>query len=213
MSESLRVPLARGPIRPAPPVIVWHGWEVSGRQTTAALTLTDCSPLAKVQARAAPDGWLAAELGVRFGQARRNDEGVLVVGSGPGEWLLIGQAEEGRAITARLEGLAARSSGELVTIVDVTHGRALMRLNGRSGSAVLVRLCGLDLSDDVMPDSAAARSAVAAVTTDIIRDDQDGVRSYLLHCERSSGQYLFSSLLESGADYDVEVAGFAPSVS
>jgi len=29
---------------------------------------------------------------------------------------------------------------------------------------------------------------VAKVVTDVVRDDFDGTRSYLLHCERSSGQ-------------------------
>jgi hypothetical protein len=35
--------------------------------------------------------------------------------------------------------------------------------------------------------------------TDIVRDDQGAVPSYLLHCERSSGQYLAEVLLDAGA--------------
>jgi heterotetrameric sarcosine oxidase gamma subunit len=210
VSDLEQIPLGRGPIAPAPPVVVWHGWEVSGRQAAGEFTLTDCAPLAKVQAKAPPGGRLAATLGVPFGRVARDDHGVLVVGSGPGEWMLIGPAGEEKAIAARLEGIAGRSPDESATVVDITHGRALMRLNGSRAVAVLAKLCGIDLSDDMTPDGAALRSSVAAVATDIIRDDQDGLRSYLMHCERSSGQYLFEILLESSAEYGIEIAGFAP---
>lgn len=172
VSDVAPIPLARSPIAPAPPVTIWHGWEVSGRQASGALTLTDCAPLAKVQAKAPVGGRLAAALGIRFGRSARNDEGVLVVGSGPGEWLLIGPAGEGTAIAALVEGNATASSDELMTVVDLTHGRALMRLNGSSGPAVLAQLCGIDFADGITPDGAALRSSVAAVATDIIRDDR-----------------------------------------
>jgi glycine cleavage system aminomethyltransferase T len=54
---------------------------------------------------------------------------------------------------------------------------------------------------------------VAGVATDILRDDRGGTRSYLLHCERSSGQYLFDSLLDAGREFGVEADGFlAPGI-
>lgn len=211
MSEPLiQPPLVRSPIAAAPPVTIRDGWEVSGRRAGGGLTLTDCTPLAKVQAKAPLDGRAAAEMGVRFGRAGRDGHGVLVVGSGPGEWLLIGPPGEARPIAERLEGVAAGAPDELVTVVDLTHGRALIRLNGSSGAAVLAKVCGVDLSDDITPDGAALRSSVAALATDVIRDDRAGVRSYLLHCERSSGQYLFDALLESGAEFGMEIDGFTP---
>jgi heterotetrameric sarcosine oxidase gamma subunit len=194
-----------------PPIAVREGWEVSARSTTATLTLIDCTPLAKFQVRAPIGGLAATELGVRFGRAARGDDGSLVVGSGPGEWLLIGPPDHGQAIVARLEYVVAHAPDELVTSVDQTHGRALIRVKGSSAAAVLAKVCGIDWSDDVTPDGAALRSSVAAVATDIIRDDQDGVRSYLLHCERSSGQYLFDALLDAGVEFGMEIGGlFAP---
>src|SRR6201981_4250365 len=61
-------PVARSPIAPAPPVVVKAGWEVSGRRASAAgadtLTLTDCTPLTKVQLRAPVGGEVASLLGV-----------------------------------------------------------------------------------------------------------------------------------------------------
>jgi heterotetrameric sarcosine oxidase gamma subunit len=205
-------PLARSPIRPPEPLIVMAGWEVSGRRAAGALTLTDCTPLAKILVRAPAGGQAAAELAAPLGRARRNEAGVLVVGSGPGEWLLIappGQAD----VAARLDDLAGRVPGEVVSVTDLTHGRAMIRLTGQNAADVLSAVCGIDLSDAVTPDGAAFRSSVAALATDVIRDDVAGVRSYLLHCERSSGQYLFDALLSAGRDLGIEIDGFvAPGI-
>ncbi|HEX7269123.1 MAG TPA: hypothetical protein VF256_17105 [Streptosporangiaceae bacterium] len=203
-------PVARSPIAPPPPVLVLEGWEVSGRRATAGLTLTDCTPLAKVQVRAPIGGRAAAELTVPFGRAARDLAGTLVAGSGPGEWLLLAAPGEGPALTARATGLAARCPGELVTATDITHGRALIRLNGSRGADVLAKVCGIDTGEDMTPDGAAFRTSVAAVATDVIRDDTGGERSYLLHCERSSGAYLFGALLTAGGEFGIEIDGFTP---
>jgi sarcosine oxidase, subunit gamma len=208
--------IARSPIAPAPPVVRTDGWEVSGRRAEAELTLTDCSPQTKLQVRAPIGGHAAAALGVRFGRAARagwagnETAGTLVVGSGPGEWLLL--AAPGRVADLGLDAIAAQAPGESVTWVDQTHGRALVRLSGQHGPSLLAKLCGIDLSDDITPDGAAFRTSVAALATDVIRDDlvsDDGrTRSYLLHCERSSGQYLFDALLRAGAEFGIEIDGF-----
>lgn len=196
-------PLARSPIAPAEPVIAVGGWLVSAvRAASRDLTLTDCTPLAKVAVAAR-----RPELGgVRFGRAARDPAGTLVVGSGPGEWLLIGPPGQARALAAGLDGATGPDDG--ATWVDLTHGRALVRLTGDRAVAVLAKLCGVDLSDDLVPDGAALRTAVAAVATDLIRDDLDGVRSYLLHCERSVGQYLFDAFLRAGAEFSLAIDGF-----
>jgi heterotetrameric sarcosine oxidase gamma subunit len=201
-------PLARSPIRPLVPLTVLNGWEVSGRRSTGALTLTDCTPLSKIQLKAPATGQVAREIGVPFGRARRNAAGVLVVGSGPGEWLLIGQPGQAAQIAAVLADLTAGASDEYVSSTDLTHGRALIRLTGANAPDLLSAMCGIDLSELTTPDGAAFRSSVAALATDVIRDDVAGVRSYLLHCERSSGQYLFDKLLSAGRDLGIEIDGF-----
>ena len=201
-------PVARSPIAPPPPVVVIDGWEVSGRRAGAGLTLTDCTPLAKVGVRAPIGGGAAAELAVPFGRAARDPGGTLVIGAGPGEWLLLAAPGQGPALTGRAEELAARFPGELITATDLTHGRALMRLAGARVDDVLAKVCGIDTGDGITPDGAAFRTSVAAVATDVIRDDTGGVRSYLLHCERSSGAYLFGELLAAGSEFGIEIDGF-----
>ncbi|MDA8283022.1 MAG: sarcosine oxidase, partial [Actinomycetota bacterium] len=138
-----------------------------------------------------------------MGRAARQG-GRLVVGAGPGEWLVLGPQGQGDAIVAEL-GDRLAGTGGLVSVVDLTHGRALMRLTGDAAvTGVLSKLCAVNLSDRAAPDGTALRSSVASLVTDVVRDDRDGQRSFLLHCERSSGQYLFDALLDAGADQGIE---------
>jgi heterotetrameric sarcosine oxidase gamma subunit len=193
--------MARSPIAPTPPVEVLTGWEVSGRRSTAPLRLADCTPMAKLLVRASRDSSLARRLDVPFGRARRDGD-VLLVCSGLTEWLLIGPVGSDPAAD-----LLTGAAGEHVAIIDLTHGRALVRLTGGDAPQLLAKVCAIDLSDDVTPNGAAFRSSVAKVATDVVRDDVAGERSYLLHCERSSGQYFFDSLLDAGREFGIEVEG------
>lgn len=209
--------IARSPIATSWPETLVDGWLVSSRRSFAELTLTDQAPLTKVALRAPWGGVLAESLGVPFGRTARVPWGlpkngttpVLLAGAAPGEWLALGAPGEQTKIVGWLEAAAARTE-ELVSVIDLTHGRALMRLTGTRAAALLAKECGVDLHDSLCPDASALRSSVAGVAADIVRDDRDGTRSYLLHCERSSGQYLFDSLLDAGSEFGVEVDGFRP---
>ncbi len=192
------------------------GWVVSGRRSDAALVLTDCTPLVKVAIKATDGGPMAELFGVPFGHSARRSADlrtpgseVLVVGSGPAEWLVLAAPGTQDRVMNQVNGAAAECAG-LVTYVDLTHGRALVRLTGARAADLLAKECGLDLATDVRPDGSAARTAVAKLATDIVRDDREEVPSFLLHCERSSGQYLFDSLLDAGRELGVEVTGFQP---
>jgi len=205
--------LARSPIAPAAPVVVEAGWQVSGCRSDAALTITDCTPLAKVHVRAPWNGAMAKALGVPFGRASR-EAGSLVVGSGPGEWLVLAPAGAAGPVISRLTEMAAGSAPEeFVSVIDLTHGRALVRVTGAQAPDLLALLCPVDLDGGMTPDGAAFRSALAGVATDFVRDDRAGTRSYLMHCERSSGQYLFDSLLRAGESLGLAIDGFtAPGI-
>ena len=176
--------VARSPIPQRAPVVVRDGWEISDHRSSAALTIADCTPLPKWLVRG--EGALA----VPFGRAERV-AGTLVVGSGPTEWTALG-------------GDGPTPAGGFVSVVDVTHGRALMRVTGAAAAKMLAKLCAVDLAENVTPDGAAFRSSVAKLVTDVVRDDRAGTPSYLLHCERSSGQYLFGALLDAGREFGIE---------
>jgi heterotetrameric sarcosine oxidase gamma subunit len=142
-------------------VRVEAGWEVSGGRSEAALTITDCTPLAKVHLRAPWNGAMAKALGVPFGRADRDgaspdgaspEGGWLVVGSGPGEWLVLAPPGAAAAVTDWLATVAADAAGdEFVSMTDLTHGRALVRVTGPDAADLLARLCGADLTTTWRP--------------------------------------------------------------
>jgi heterotetrameric sarcosine oxidase gamma subunit len=197
--------VARSPIAPVPPTTIEHGWKVSARRSAADLKITDCTPLAKVLVLASTEGELARTLGVPFGRAARDAQGTLVIGSGPGEWLLFAAPGTSASVTLRVEEV--KDEG-LVSVFDATHARALVRIAGPRTPELLAKVCAIDFADGVTPNGAAFRSSVAKLVTDVVRDDRDGEISYLLHCERSSGQYLFDALIDAGDEFGIEVDGF-----
>ena len=190
-------PIARSPIAPASP---GDGSRIPDANDSAALRIADCSALAKIIVRADPDGAAARTLGTAHGRARRDASGVLALGSSPGEWLLIGDASAG----ALAQSACAADPDEFTSTIDQTHGRALLRITGERAQNLLAKVCAIDFDEAATPNGTAFRSSVAKVVTDIARDDVDGTRSYLLHCERSSGQYLFDALVDAGKEFEIQ---------
>jgi len=194
--------VARSPIPPAPPVGFVAGWEISLARVEAPLSLVDCTPLGKVLVRADAAGAVAGGLATPLGAARRDGTGTLTVGSGPGEWLLLAAPGTAPGLVDRWR---ARADDGLVTVVDVTSGRAALRLTGPAAAETLAKVCALDLARAA--DGSAFRSSVAKVVTEIVRDDRTGTPSYLLLCDRSFGRYLAEALLDAGAEFGVAVTG------
>ncbi|MDQ3946102.1 MAG: hypothetical protein M3357_13310 [Actinomycetota bacterium] len=195
---------ARGPITVASPAGVTAGWSVSHRRSTAPLTLADWTPLAKVVVRTSPRGAVAQALGVECGRARRDTGGALVLRFGPDEWLLIGPPGAAPSLVEHWEGVAG---DDFTTVIDITSGRALLRLTGARAPDVLAKLCAVDAF--TATDGTAFRSTVAGVVTEVVRDDGGGPeRCYLLACDWSFGQYLFDVLLDAGGEFGVRVNGF-----
>jgi heterotetrameric sarcosine oxidase gamma subunit len=143
---------------------------------TEGLTLSDESLMPTWRVFADPP------VQVRPGTARRDGEH-LVWSVTPSEWTVVGP----------------RPPGE--EVVDLAHVRAMLRLTGVHARAVLSRVCALDLGDDRFPPGAAARTLVAGVATEIVRDDLDGERSYRLLPSRSFAAYLAEVLVAAGAEY------------
>ena len=169
------------------------------------LTLSDASATTKWLVRAGADGPTADRLGAPFGTSRVAPGGALVLGSRPGEWIVVGTASDVAAAIAGLE------EQEFCSALDWTHGRAMFRVTGSSAPRMLEKVCGLDWSDHMTPDGAVVSASVALVTCDIARNDRDGVRSYLIFCDRSFGQYLFDALIDAGNEFGLSVAAASAS--
>jgi heterotetrameric sarcosine oxidase gamma subunit len=201
-------PVALSPVPLAGPPALVAGWRVLDAQTSAALVLADLTAYAKVAVRAAPDGPAAAALSCPPGRAVRAPCGELVVRCAPDEWVLLGAAGRGEPIVRRYEAIAGRSGGSLVSVIDVTHLLVLLRLTGDAAAELLATVCAVDLADAAVSNGTAFRSSVARLATLVVRDDVDGTRSYLLASDRSTGRYLFDTLLDAGLELDLAVGGY-----
>ena len=172
------------------------------------LVLADASATVKWLVRASGSPNAAAErLGAPFGSSRTVAGGALVLGSRPGEWVVLGTAD---TVAETVEGLDGLDSSDFVTALDWTHGRALFRVTGDLAPRMLEKVCSLDWSDPMTPDGAVASASVAKVTCDVARDDVDGTRSYLVFCDRSFGQYLFDALIDAGDEFGLVVGPASP---
>jgi len=112
---------------------------------------------------------------VGLGKSKRLPRG-LVFSVAPGELIIVGEA--------------ARPADA----VDITHVRAMFRLSGVGARHALEHLCSIDLGDEMTPNGAAARTLVAAVATELVRDDQGEEVSYLLLVSRSFAQHVWDRL-------------------
>jgi heterotetrameric sarcosine oxidase gamma subunit len=195
-------------LAPAGSLTVIDGWEYSTGET-GPVVVSDRSAMSKVLVRAPADDAVGSTLGTRFGRAAWL-AGRLVVGSGPDEWLVVGPPGRAAEVATELEGAVRAVCDGPVGVVDVTHGRALMRVSGPQTMTLLRRVTAVDLDDRLVPDGSALRTSLARVVTDLVRDDLEGAPSYLLHCERSSGRYLQQSLLAAGADLGAVAGASAP---
>lgn len=119
---------------------------------------------------------------VRPGTSKRSGDR-LVWSVSPHEWTIWGERPQGE------------------DVVDLSHVRVMFRLTGAEAPAVLAKICALDLGDAMFPNGAAARTLVAGVATELVRDDQGGVRSYLILPSRSFARYLHDVILDAGEEF------------
>jgi heterotetrameric sarcosine oxidase gamma subunit len=107
---------------------------------------------------------------------------------------------------------AVEKSGELITVTDITHGRADLLLVGSRSTELLSRLCSLDFHPGHFPDLSAKQSSVAKTRQLILRHDikpRDGapILTFSLIGARSLAAYLWGTIQEAGHDLDLTPIG------
>lgn len=85
--------------------------------------------------------------------------------------------------------------------VDLTHVRAMFRLTGVDAADLMNRVCALDFGAGMFPNGAAARTLVAGVATEIVRDDENGKSSYLVLPSSSFKTYLLEVIRDAGGEF------------
>ena len=164
-----------------------------------SVTVADAASTTKVQVRAGADTAAAAALGVSYGSSQHRPDGALVCGTRPDEWTIYGAAGQAAAISATIptEGF--------VTVIDITHGRAMLRISGLNATSALSKICNLDLGNELTPNGAVFSASVGGVGCDLVRDDQNGQTSFLIGCERSFGRFLFIAVADACTEFGVQI--------
>jgi sarcosine oxidase subunit alpha len=116
------------------------------------------------------------------------------------------------AAAARTLSEAVEKSGDLITVTDITHGRADLLLVGPRCSQLLSRLCSLDFHPSHFPDLWAKQSSMAKTRQLILRRDikpQNGapILAFSLIGARSLAAYLWDTIQEAGHDLDLTPIG------
>ncbi len=115
------------------------------------------------------------------------------------------------AVVETLTG-AVDKSDELVTVTDITHGRADLLLVGPQCTELLSRLCSLDFHPSQFPDQSAKQSSVAKTRQLILRrdlkpQDEAPIPAFSLIGDRSLAPYLWQTILQAGQDLDLAPIG------
>ena len=146
--------------------------------------------------------------------------------------------EEAAAMEGKLSA-AAKNSAQLLTVTDVTHGRAEIRVIGPNSQNLLSKLCGLDFQAATFPgsgirgpgsgveafvfagprtpdpesrgfpDGTAKESSLAKTTQLIIRRDIGELPAFSIIGARSMGVYLWETIMEAGHEWGLVPMGCA----
>ncbi len=116
----------------------------------------------------------------------------------------------GRAPAANLPS-AADLEEQLAYATDLTHGLAVLRLQGAQAAELLGKICGLDFHETVFPSGRVAQTSAAKIKTLIARCDEGDTPTYFLHVDRPLGQYFWEVVWDAGQEFGLGV--LPPSLS
>ena len=104
---------------------------------------------------------------------------------------------------------ALAASEQFVTITDITHGRAEIRVIGPNSQALLSKVCGLDFHPSTFPNESAKQSSLAKTTQLIIRRDIGELSAFSIIGSQSLGPYVWDTLMEAGREFGIVPIGRA----
>jgi heterotetrameric sarcosine oxidase gamma subunit len=185
-------PIFRSPINPA---------NFQPQSPPAALTLVDLTgaPVVLVQGQA------EAVLQKQFGRVPAKPGDLTDVGDGllarltAREFYLFGRTPD-----ASMPAVADLEE-QLAHATDLTHGLAVLRLQGAQAAELLSKICGLDFHEAIFPSGRVAQTSAAKIKTLIARCDEGDTPTYFLHVDRPSGQYFWEVVRDAGQEFGLSV--------
>jgi sarcosine oxidase subunit gamma len=143
-----------------------------------------------------PADTVAAELKARYALAvspepnTATGSAIRVLWLGPDEWLVV----QNMTAAPISEGRAR----DRVSIVDVSHGRAALRLRGPDVRDALAKGCAVDLDARAFPPARCAQTAIGRISV-ILDHVEPGV--FDVYCSRSYAGSFWHWITEACAEY------------
>ena len=101
----------------------------------------------------------------------------------------------------------SETSEQLVTVTDITHGRAEIRVIGPASQELLSKVCGLDFHPSAFPNETAKQSSLAKTTQLIIRRDIGELPAFSIIGSQSLGTYVWDTVMEAGREFGLAPIG------
>ena len=113
----------------------------------------------------------------------------------PGEWLLLDDSRPAARLRERIEPWL---DGALTTLLDLSDGLAVLRLQGPASPWLLGKLCGLDALAGISAGQHGARTRMGDIAVVLhFRPDSDGSPRFDLVFDRSVVKYLWTLLTDA----------------
>lgn len=104
---------------------------------------------------------------------------------------------------------ASAASEQFVTVTDITHGRAEIRVIGPASQELLSKICGLDFHPSAFPNETAKQSSFAKAAQLIIRRDIGELPAFSIIGAQSLGAYVWDTVMEAGREFGLVPIGRA----
>lgn len=175
----------------------------AGLLNTCALTnLTD---LPRVGFRGSDSAAYLQARGYRLperpNQALRQDDGGWVARLSQSEYLLLGSlADEGERVAAEEANWAQDARRNYLLPRQDSH--AWLQLSGHRGSAVMAKLCGVDLRPEAFPVGAVAQTSAARINVIVINVGSATLPAMHILFDRASLAYFSGAMLDAMDEFD-----------
>lgn len=130
---------------------------------------------------------------------RVSQDGFALIGTAPGQWLAVAEGAGARPLLGKL---AAALKG-LATVVNQSHGKAVLRISGPRARDVLAKGCSLDLHQRVFGPGSAAITPIALIDCQLWQVDERP--TYDLAVPTSYAESFLCWLTASAAEYGYTV--------
>ena len=122
--------------------------------------------------------------------------GVTVMAVAPGRYLVASTSAD---LVARFEAALPASDG---AVVDLSHGRAVLKLEGAAAPAILAKGVAIDLSATAFSPARVVQTMIHHVDVTIVRRDSEAFDLWVL---RSFAESMAEWLLDAGLEFGIDL--------